>query len=89
MAGSVFKAGGRGETPFSVEYESGDRIFAEGDLGTEMYVFQAGRVEVTQEVEGEQQVLAVLEKGDFFGEMAILEGCLVRRPLWPWSRLAW
>ena len=75
MARPVFKArGSSGEAPFSVECEAGDRIFAEGDLGTEMYVIQAGQVEITQEVEGEQQAPAVLEKDDSFGEMAILEG---------------
>jgi hypothetical protein len=65
MAGPVFKArGGGGEAPFSVDYEAGDRIFAEGELGTEMYVIQAGRVEITQEVEGEPQAPAVLENSE-------------------------
>ena len=65
MAGPVFKArGGGGEAGFSVDYAAGGRIFSEGELGTEMYVIQAGRVEITQEVEGEPQALAVLENSE-------------------------
>jgi CRP/FNR family transcriptional regulator len=38
-----------------------------------MYVIQSGQVEVTQQANGQEQRLAVLEAGDFFGEMAIFE----------------
>jgi CRP-like cAMP-binding protein len=58
---------------FTVEFEAGELIFAEGELGTEMYIVQEGRVAILRGVQGETQELAVLEKGDFFGEMAILE----------------
>ena len=71
----VIKGGGVQVTsPFVVEFVSGDWIFEEGDLGTEMYMVQSGKVEVVQRIRGEEKRLAVLEKGDFFGEMAILEG---------------
>ncbi len=75
MTKMVIKGGGVQLTrPFVLEFTSGDWIFEEGDLGTEMYIVQSGKVEVVQRIRGEEKRLAVLEKGDFFGEMAILEG---------------
>jgi CRP-like cAMP-binding protein len=58
---------------FTVDFAAGEFIFKEGDLGTEMYIVHEGRVEIAKQVGGEPKALAVLEKGDFFGEMAILE----------------
>lgn len=57
-----------------VKYRKGDIIFREGDLGTEMYIIQNGKVRIYKDIDGYDQTLTVLEKGDFFGEMAILEG---------------
>lgn len=51
----------------------GDVVFQEGDLGTEMYVVHQGSVEILRTVGGETRQIAVLEKGDFFGEMSLLE----------------
>ena len=73
----VFKTTSPGRRPpqasFTVEYEAGEQVFDEGELGTEMYIIQEGRVEILKQLQGEARQLAVLEKGDFFGEMAILE----------------
>ena len=69
----VKTTGVKTKAPFVVEFEQGDLIFEEGDLGTEMYIIQTGKVEILKLVRGEQQLLTVMEKGDFFGEMAILE----------------
>ncbi|HQR46145.1 MAG TPA: cyclic nucleotide-binding domain-containing protein [Thermoanaerobaculia bacterium] len=53
---------------------AGKEIFLEGDVGTEMYVIQSGSVELVKKTRrGDEKVLATLEKGDFFGEMSILE----------------
>ena len=57
-----------------VKYRKGDVIFREGDLGTEMYIIQSGKIRIYKDIDGYDQTLTVLEKGDFFGEMAILEG---------------
>ena len=38
-----------------------------------MYILQEGRVEILKTLQGEEQQLAVLDKGDFFGEMSLLE----------------
>jgi CRP-like cAMP-binding protein len=59
---------------FMVRFASGDRIFSEGEVGKTMYIVQSGRVSLTQDLNGEQQAVGVLERGDFFGEMSILEG---------------
>jgi hypothetical protein len=57
-----------------VTYKAGEIIFRDGELGTEMYIIQKGKVEVRKQIGAEIRVISVMEKGDFFGEMAILEG---------------
>ena len=59
---------------FMVRYGASERIFTEGDLATTMYIVQAGKVRLFRMVEGQKRVSGVMEKGDFFGEMSILEG---------------
>jgi len=59
---------------FIVRFRAGDPIFKEGDPGSEMFIIQSGSVEIYRNLGGQEQVLAVMEKGDFFGEMSILEG---------------
>jgi CRP-like cAMP-binding protein len=44
-----------------------------GEIGNDMFILQSGTVELIKTIAGETKVLATLEKGDFFGEMAILE----------------
>lgn len=59
---------------FMVRYGAGERIFTDGDLGTTMYIVQSGKVRLFRVVDGQKRVHGVMEKGDFFGEMSILEG---------------
>jgi len=59
---------------FMVRYGAGERIFTEGDLGTTMYIVQSGKVRLFRMAEGVKRVHGTMEKGDFFGEMSILEG---------------
>ncbi len=76
MVKTVFKTGhdsAGDHSSYEVTFQAGDYLFREGDLGTEMYIIQSGRVEITQSLEGGESILATLEKGDFFGEMALLE----------------
>jgi hypothetical protein len=54
--------------------KKGEIIYLEGDLGSEMYVVQSGAVRIYREIGGVKQELAIMEKGDFFGELAVLEG---------------
>jgi pSer/pThr/pTyr-binding forkhead associated (FHA) protein len=58
----------------TVRRKKGEIIYREGDLGTEMYVVQTGAVRVFRELAGVKQELAIMEKGDFFGEISVLEG---------------
>jgi CRP-like cAMP-binding protein len=60
--------------PRVVRYGAGQLIFRLGDLGTDMYVINEGKVEVIREDPPGGGTVAVLEKGDFFGEMSVLEG---------------
>ena len=58
---------------FIVRYRKGDRIYSKGDPGHEMYIVQSGTVEIFRESGSRRVSLAVMEKGDFFGEMALIE----------------
>ena len=74
---TVFRTGpATPKSPFErylVSHPMGDIIFSEGEIGTEMYIIQSGTVELLKEIGRETRVLATLEKGDFFGEMTVLE----------------
>jgi CRP/FNR family cyclic AMP-dependent transcriptional regulator len=53
-------------------FPPGTVLFKEGESGREMFVIQSGTVKISKVVRGEEQVLASLGPGEFFGEMAIL-----------------
>ena len=57
---------------FGKEFKRGDVLFREGEPGKEMYVVQAGKVNITKTVRGTEKILATLGAGEFFGEMSIL-----------------
>jgi CRP-like cAMP-binding protein len=59
--------------PMRTQFAKGSVIFAEGDLGLAMYVIESGTVEIRKHLGGKERVLATLSKGDFFGEMCMLE----------------
>jgi len=72
---AVFKTTG-GKDPVqgsTATYSAGETIFSQGDLGTEMYIVQEGEVHIVKHIANESHLLSKLEKGDFFGEMAVLE----------------
>ena len=54
-------------------YADKEYIIRQGEVGDCMYVVQMGKVEVVREEGGAEVRLAVLEEGDFFGEMALFE----------------
>lgn len=58
---------------FGSTYRRGEVVFRQGDTGNAMYIIQSGAVEVSQQNKGRETVIAILEKGDFFGEMALLQ----------------
>jgi len=54
-------------------FRDGEFIVREGERTREMYVIQSGKVAITKNVEGQEIQLATLGRGDFFGEMSLLE----------------
>jgi CRP/FNR family transcriptional regulator, cyclic AMP receptor protein len=58
-----------------VELKGGSRLFRVGDSGDAMYIIESGRVRITvTDADGREVILASLGHGDFFGEMAMLDG---------------
>jgi len=55
-----------------VKVKAGELLFTEGDTGDCMYVINDGVIEIYRETSNDRVVLARLEHGDFFGEMAIV-----------------
>jgi CRP-like cAMP-binding protein len=58
---------------FFVQFKAGTSIFRENEPGTEMYIIREGQVEILKSMRGSNHRVAVLDEGDFFGEMAILD----------------
>ena len=58
---------------FLKHFPKGTVLFNEGDEGEDMYIIRSGQVAIKKRVPHGEIVVAVLEKGDFFGEMAMLE----------------
>lgn len=54
-------------------YDAEQVIFAEGMVGDRMFFLQSGSVRICKVVNGKEIALAVLYKGELFGEMALLE----------------
>ena len=62
-----------GKSTLGKEYYTSEVIVRQGETGDCMYVIQSGQAEVLQSNEGQEVRLAVLGKGDIFGEMAIFQ----------------
>ncbi len=55
-------------------YQPGEVVFREGDPGAGMYLITRGAVRIAMRLpDGVEQELALLQGGQFFGEMALLE----------------
>jgi CRP-like cAMP-binding protein len=54
-------------------YQAGETVFAESEPGAGMYIIRSGRVDIMMKHRSDiPMLLAELEAGDFFGEMALL-----------------
>ena len=53
---------------------AGTVLFREGDRGEKMFVIRSGRVQIWKKISDSEITLALLGPGEFFGEMALLEG---------------
>lgn len=55
-------------------YHPREIIFKRQAPGEAMYIIMAGEVEIyIEDLDGNKNVLAILEQGDFFGELALLD----------------
>lgn len=54
--------------------EPGASVCREGDPGDAMYIVKSGVLEVSRAVEGEARHINLLSAGEFFGEMAMVDG---------------
>ncbi len=73
---SVEAPRGRSRVPLAkyvVTYPAGAKIYGEGEIGTEMYAIRSGEVEITKSVAGETCVVGTVPRGEFFGEVSLLE----------------
>jgi CRP/FNR family transcriptional regulator, cyclic AMP receptor protein len=53
----------------------GKHVFREGDPGDRFYVILDGRIRISRQIPGMgEEALAILEPGDYFGEMALIDG---------------
>src|SRR5881227_78288 len=59
----------------SIDCKAKTRLFRAGDEGDAMYVIERGKVRIcVQGTDGREMTLTELSRGDFFGEMALLDG---------------
>ncbi|MCI0413830.1 cyclic nucleotide-binding domain-containing protein [bacterium] len=57
-----------------VFFQAGHNIFLEGQKGDRLYIILEGQVLISKYIPGVgEEGLAILEKGDFFGEMALID----------------
>ena len=57
------------------EFGAPTRLFKAGDVGDAMYLIDRGRVRITvMDADGREVTLSELHEGEFFGEMALIDG---------------
>lgn len=57
-----------------VQYEDREYIFVEGDTSRDLFIIQEGSVDIWKKSELGDLRLANFIRGDFFGDMALLQG---------------
>ena len=59
----------------TIECQASQMLFRAGDAGDAMYLIERGKVQISMKSsDGEELILAVLGRGEFFGEMALIDG---------------
>ena len=56
------------------EFDVGDVIFEEGSTGRELFVVLDGQIDIVKKNGDSKTVIVTLSKGEFFGEMAVIDG---------------
>ena len=63
------------EAATSRELRRGDVVFQEGALPEHLYVVEDGRIAIaSKSIDGRESVFALMERGELFGEMGLLDG---------------
>ena len=58
-----------------MRFTGGDYIFREGDEGDVLYIVLEGKVMISKMIVGSgEEALAFMDRGDYFGEMALIDG---------------
>lgn len=57
-----------------VSYSENQWVFEEGDHNRDLYIIQDGSIDIIKKTQQGEMLLATFEKGDFFGDMALLQG---------------
>jgi CRP/FNR family cyclic AMP-dependent transcriptional regulator len=56
------------------EYNASEVIFEEGSTGRELFVVLEGKIDIVKDSAAGRTVIVTLGKGEFFGEMAVIDG---------------
>ena len=56
------------------EYDVADVIFEEGSTGRELFVVLDGKIDIIKITGATKTLIVTLGKGEFFGEMAVIDG---------------
>jgi NADH dehydrogenase len=62
----------KSDSVFRAHYEPGQIVYRQGDLARSFYIILSGDVQVYRQHNGQEQELARLGTGEYFGEMALL-----------------
>lgn len=55
------------------QYQPGEEMMRQGDTGVGLFILRSGRVRVTQNRQGENFDLGVLDQNQVFGELSLLD----------------
>ncbi|MBX9819639.1 Crp/Fnr family transcriptional regulator [Afipia birgiae] len=56
------------------EYDASEVVFEEGSTGRELFVVLEGKIDIVKNSGADKTVIVTLGKGEFFGEMAVIDG---------------
>lgn len=60
-------------TKYGRTFQPEEKVFGEGEIGGEMFIIQTGKVRISKKSNDIEKTLVILEDGDFFGEMAVID----------------
>ncbi|MFQ5673884.1 MAG: cyclic nucleotide-binding domain-containing protein [Nitrospinales bacterium] len=63
-------------TPIIQRYADGEVIVSEGIASNNAYIVLAGKVKITKKIDKKTVIIAMLQEGDVFGEMGLINNTL-------------